>query len=42
MKLPHNLVDDEFIETQNLEKIIVHIDNNNQNFDILYYIIKKL
>ena len=38
MELPHNLVDDEFIETQNLENIIAHVDNNNQNFDnsILY------
>ena len=38
MELPHNFVDDEFIEAQNLENIIAHVDNNNQNFDnsILY------
>ena len=33
MELPLNLVDDEFIATQNLENIIVHIDDNSQNLE---------
>ena len=34
MELPHNLVDDEFIEAQKLENIIAHGDDNNQKFEI--------
>ena len=42
MELPHNLVDDEIIEIQNLENILAHVDDNNQNFENSIYITKKL
>ena len=38
MELPHNVIDDEFIESQNSENNFPHEEDNNQDFDnsILY------
>ena len=33
MELQNNLVDDEFIASQNLENIIIYLDDKSQNFE---------